>query len=310
MTLISLPKDPMAPVAVASLPEGDEWGYQLKWDGVRLLAQLGEDGTRLFSRQLLDKTHLYPEALELLKPLQQQHTCLLDGEAVIFDHSKQRPNFQLILKRERSRSVKSAKSGNPDGYHFIYVLFDLLYWNGEDLRSLPYEERHRRLQQLVPDKQPQLFVTDLYYDLPALWNWVEQNGWEGVVGKRLASPYREGKRHKDWFKKKTALLFDVSIPGLIIREGRVASLIMAKDGVLFGRVSSGLDGKLKAQLLKEGQQRKLQTEAPLLDSLPAELTKEQIWWLRLPFECTVTGLEITSDGYLRHPKIVKLKDIH
>ncbi|MCR8636691.1 DNA ligase [Paenibacillus radicis (ex Xue et al. 2023)] len=303
MTIL-LPKEPMAPIAVDTLPVGEEWGYQIKWDGVRLLARMEEGRTELFSRQMLNKSLLYPEAMELLEPIQQKHTCLIDGEAVIFDQSKQRPNFQLILKRERSRSFKA---GVHDGNHFIFVLFDLLYWNGEDLRSLPYVERHRRLLQLVPDKQPQLFVTDLFSDLSALWSWVEQGGWEGVVAKRLASPYREGKRHKDWYKKKTSLLFEVAIPGLIIRGGHVASLIMAKDGVLFGRVSSGLDEKRKAQLLQEGSKRKLDT--PQLGTLPAELKKEQILWLRSPFLCTVTGLEVTSDGQLRHPKIVKFHDI-
>ncbi|MDF2964327.1 MAG: hypothetical protein K0S39_6062 [Paenibacillus sp.] len=303
MTIIRLPNEPMAPIAVDTLPEGEEWGYQIKWDGVRLLARIEEGRTELFSRQLLNKSQLYPEALELLKPLL-KHNCLLDGEAVIFDQSKQRPNFQLILQRERSRSTRA---GIRDGNHFIYVLFDLLYWNGEDLRSLPYGERHRKLLQLVPEKQPQLFVTDLFSDQSALWSWVEKGGWEGVVGKRLASPYREGKKHKDWYKKKTALLFDVTVPGLIIRGGQVASLVMAKDGVLFGRVSSGLDEKHKARLLQEGLKRKLDT--PAFSTLPAELKKEHILWLRIPFLCTVTGLEVTSDGLLRHPKIVRLHDM-
>ncbi|TDF93866.1 DNA ligase [Paenibacillus piri] len=300
MTEIPLPKEPMAPISVDTLPEGEEWGYQIKWDGVRLLARLGDGRIDLFSRQMLNKTLIYPEAVSLLEPLRQR-VCLLDGEAVIFDQSKQRPNFQLILQRERSRS---AKAGTRDGSQFIYVLFDLLHLDGDDLRQLPYEERHRRLLQLFPDKQPQLFVTDLFRDLPALWSWVEQNGWEGVVAKRLAASYREGKKHKDWFKKKTALLFEVAIPGLMIRGGQVASLIMAKDGMLFGRVSSGLNEQLKERLLREGLRRKQDT--PVFAALPAELKKERILWLRSPFRCIVTGLEITSDGLLRHPKIVKL----
>ena len=299
---IELPKELMAPITAAVLPVGPEWGYQLKWDGVRLLSRISGGGIELFSRQLLNKTSLYPEAQSCLEPFKQTD-CVLDGEAVMFDLGKQRPDFSLILQRERSRSVTAGTSGSS---YFVYVLFDLLYWQREDLRSLPYEERHRRLLELFPEKQPQLFVTDLFTDGSSLWSWVEQNGWEGVVAKRLASPYREGKKHQDWFKKKTALLFEVHIIGFIIRSGRVASLIMEKDGLLFGRVSLGLDEKRKAALLRMGQQKQ-RTEA-WFQPLPADWRKEEILWLERPFSCTVTGLEITSAGLLRHPKIVQLPE--
>jgi bifunctional non-homologous end joining protein LigD len=297
---MELPNEPMAPIAVDMLPSGTDWGYQLKWDGVRLLSRLEGGKVELFSRQLLNKTSLYPEAVQSLESLQDQE-CLLDGEAVMFDQSKQRPNFSQILQRERSGSVRTRADSQ-----FLYVLFDLLYWKGEDLRSLPYSERHGRLQHLLPNKLPQLFVTDLFMDRDSLWHWVEQAGWEGVVGKRLSSPYREGKRHKDWYKKKTALIFEVVIYGLIIRGGQVASLVMFHDGMLFGRVSLGLDVKLKTRLLQEGLKRKSPT--PLVHKLPAELKREEILWLVTPFTCTVTGLEVTSAGQLRHPKIVRLHE--
>jgi bifunctional non-homologous end joining protein LigD len=299
---ILLPNEPMAPISVEQLPEGEDWSYQLKWDGVRLLSRLENGRIDLFSRQMLDKTSLYPEAVEALRSLQ-AHECLLDGEAVMFDQSKQRPNFSLILQRERSRSLTA---GSRSDSQFLYVLFDLLYWKGEDLRSLPYAERYRKLQQLMPDKLPQMFVTDLFTDRDSLWDWVEDAGWEGVVGKRLSSTYHEAKKHKDWYKKKTKLLFDVLISGLIIRNGQVASLLMMKDDALFGRVSLGLDEKRKTQLLKEGLKR--ERSVPLIDKLPAELKREKILWLTAPFTCTVTGLEVTSAGQLRHPKIVRLDD--
>ncbi|NHN31957.1 ATP-dependent DNA ligase [Paenibacillus agricola] len=300
---IPLPQEPMAPIIADELPVGADWGYQLKWDGVRLLSRLENGRIDLFSRQMLDKTSLYPEAVQALQALEANaREYVLDGEAVMFDSSKQRPNFALILQRERSRSIKV---GNRTENQFLYVLFDLLYWNGEDLRSLPYQERYRRLQQLLPEKLPNLFVTDMFTDRDSLWKWVEAAGWEGIVGKRLSSPYREAKKHKDWYKKKTALLFDVLIPGLIIRGGQVASLLMMKDATLFGRVSLGLDQPMKTRLLQEGLGQ--ESGVPLFDKLPAELKREHILWLKAPYTCTVTGLEVTSAGQLRHPKIVNLK---
>jgi bifunctional non-homologous end joining protein LigD len=307
---IPLPHEPMAPITIDELPMGADWGYQLKWDGVRLLSRLENGKIDLFSRQMLNKTSLYPEAVQSLQSLQalqanqaKAEEYVLDGEAVMFDSTKQRPNFSLILQRERSRSITTGK--HPES-QFIYVLFDLLYWNGEDLRPLPYEERYRRLHQLLPEKLPHLFVTDMFHDRDSLWKWVEAAGWEGVVGKRLSSPYREAKKHKDWYKKKTALIFDVLIPGLIIRGGQVASLLMMKDSALFGRVSLGLNQVLKTRLLQEAFGR--ESRVPLFDNIPAELKREHIVWLTTPFSCTVTGLEVTSAGQLRHPKIVQLDD--
>ena len=301
---IPLPHEPMAPIIIDELPVGADWGYQLKWDGVRLLSRLENGKIDLFSRQMLNKTSLYPEAVLSLQSLQAKaDNYVLDGEAVMFDSSKQRPNFSLILQRERSRSITA---GNRPESQFLYVLFDLLYWNGEDLRPLPYEERYRRLQQILPEKLPHLFVTDMFNDRDLLWNWVVAAGWEGVIGKRLSSPYREAKKHKDWYKKKTALIFDVLIPGLIIRGGQVASLLMMKDSALFGRVSLGLNQVLKTRLLQKGLER--ESGIPLFEKLPAELKREHILWLTDPFSCKVTGLEVTSAGQLRHPKIVRLDD--
>ncbi|CAG7653430.1 DNA ligase [Paenibacillus allorhizosphaerae] len=305
-TLI-LPNMPMAPISNPQLPAGPDWGFQLKWDGVRMLSRIEHGRIRLYSRHMDDKTALYPEAVELLKRhAAQLPSLLLDGEAVMFDLAKQKPDFSQVLQRERTRSA-SANIRGAETSHFIYVLFDLLGYNGEDYRTRPFAERHEKLRELFPVKHPQLFVTDLFSDGPSLWQWVEESGWEGVVSKRLSSPYREGKQHKDWYKKKTAQIHEVRFVGLIIREGRVASLIMEKDKVLFGRVSLGLNESSKAALLAYGKQ--YERESPLWNKsyLPAELKREKIMWLSVPLTGTVTGLEVTAAGQLRHPKLVNIR---
>ncbi|CAG7651018.1 Bifunctional non-homologous end joining protein LigD [Paenibacillus solanacearum] len=304
---VVLPSMPMAPISNPQLPAGPDWGFQLKWDGVRMLSLIEHGRIRLYSRQMDEKTALYPEAVDLLK----QHAShlpplLLDGEAVMFDLVKQKPDFSQVLQRERTRSA-AANIRGAETSHFIYVLFDLLHYNGEDYRSRPYAERYDKLRELFPEKRPQLFVTDLFRDGPSLWQWIEASGWEGIVSKRLSSPYREGKHHKDWFKKKTAQLYEVRFVALIIREGRVASLMMEKDGVLFGRVSLGLNESSKAALLAYGKQH--ERESPLWNKaeLPAELKRETILWLAVPLTGTVTGLETTAAGQLRHPKLVNFR---
>ncbi|MFB9328819.1 DNA ligase [Paenibacillus aurantiacus] len=323
---IPLPFDPMAPIADNEIPSGDDWCYQLKWDGVRILARVGTDGNvELYSRSMFLKNPIYPEIVRLLtRKAAELGPCLLDGEIVWWNGV--RPNFQQVLKRERSRgtSIGSANARSPYSRHepviahtetdaptgsngaIVFVLFDLLADGKEDLRTLPYEERYRRLNAKFPTKEPQLFVTDTFADGEALWRWVEANQWEGVVSKRWSSPYREGKKHRDWLKKRTAVLLDVDIVGLKWRSGIIASLVMAYDGAYLGSVSSGLNEPLRKVLMSTF--RPIDAHVPArpcpFAAMPGDLKREEVQWLQLPFRCRVSGLEITSAGQLRHPKLV------
>ncbi|MFC4812759.1 DNA ligase [Paenibacillus sp. GCM10023250] len=351
---LPLPAEPMAPVSAEELPAGGGWGYQLKWDGVRILARLdGRGGVELFSRKLYLKNGVYPEIAALLEAKAGDlGRCLLDGEVVWWDGI--RPNFQQVLKRERSRGLARqplaadasqppsakpdaaagatsglpaaggakerpstvranamkplpAEAGGPRPFGgLVYVLFDLLADETGDLRSLPYEERHRRLTALCGDGDPRLFAADLFRDGEALWSWVEANRWEGVVSKRLSSPYREGKKHRDWLKKKTALVLDVDIVGLKWRGGIVASLVMELEGEYLGSVSLGLNEALRSVLAStfRPQRSHLAVVACPFPALPDDLKHEDVQWLSMPFRCRVTGLELTSAGQLRHPKLV------
>ncbi|EXX87956.1 DNA ligase [Paenibacillus darwinianus] len=325
---LPLPAEPMAPVFDDRLPEGEDWVYQLKWDGVRILAALdGAGGAELYSKRMLVKNGTYPELAAMLSERSAElGPCVLDGELVYWDGV--RPSFQKVLQRERMRGP--GTSGRLEDSGLLYVLFDLLYDGSEDLRPMPYGERYARLRSKLPDPGPMLLVTDTFRDGAALWAWVEANGWEGVVSKRDRSPYREGKKHRDWLKKKTKLLLDVDIVGIKLREGRVASLVMAIKGEFAGSVSLGLDEPMRRVLIEQiarerndadgdrndsgsnqrGHSRR-ELAGPALEAgaampfraLPAELKNETVYWLQKPFGCRVTGLEMTAAGLLRHPKL-------
>ena len=294
-----LPKEPMAPIATEQIPDGEEWGYQLKWDGVRILSLIEGDGIRLVSRKLLDKTPLYPEILSALSPLKGQR-LMLDGEVVFFDPDLGRPVFQKVLQRERSRSVSSRSPA------LTYVLFDLLIENGRDLRSLPYIERHQRLKEIAP-ASPGLLTADLFGDGESLWAWAEERGWEGIVIKRLSSPYREGKKHQDWFKKKIAVQLQAEAPGLILRDGRVASLILTGENDSYiGRASLGLNGDTKRRLLNYAAAH---AGTVHWNPLPSDLKKETLVWLSKPLHVEVTFLEWSQDGMMRHPKLLGIQGL-
>lgn len=301
---ILLPGEPMIPVSEDIIPTGEDWGYQLKWDGVRLLARIRPGSAELFSRRLLPKNSAYPELAALLSTLKEP--CLLDGEAFVFDQGRQRPVFRRVLERERLRNpAVIAKAGAAEPVR--YAVFDVLYSRGQDWRGRPYRERHEELLRLLPVKQERLFVTDLFTDGAGLWSWVEAQGWEGIVSKRLDSVYKEGKKHRDWLKKKTSIQEDVDIVGFTYNEGRLASLIMAFEGSYFGRVSLGLDEQQKRRLsalpVRVPPPSGLPGPFPVL---PPDLKRISLAWLLQPFRCRVTGLEVTDAGLLRHSKLVTL----
>ncbi|WP_051287208.1 hypothetical protein [Paenibacillus taiwanensis] len=296
--------DPMAPLPVPSLPEGADWLHQLKWDGIRLLAFIHEGHIELYTRKMEKRTAQYQPiaaALAAYLPLE-GHSVLLDGEAVVFDSELQRPSFSLILKRQRSASSTWQQ------FTLTYVVFDLLAFNGEDMRQYPYEQRHQTLLELMPERTASLFVTDVFTNGSALWEWVEANGWEGIVSKHRHSPYRQGKLHREWVKRKKRLNLTVLAVGYIINNGRIASLILLQvDGIYVGRVASGLNETHRTLLQKWTQQYGV--SKPIVGSLasfPTELKREQLQWFSQPLPCDVMALELTSAGVLRHPKLLAL----
>lgn len=349
---------PMIPVASSAIPQGPGWVHQLKWDGVRIVATLegrgdGQPSTvTLSSRSGLIKNAVYPEVAAFLTGCAAElGSCVLDGELVYWNG--ERPVFQLLLRRERGAAelvtdvqIAVPAAGlqgrpQPDSKphplppdlppSLLYVVFDLLADHGEDLRSLPYEERHKRLvAKLGMRWAPAMFVPEWHWDSGALWAWVEANRWEGIVSKRLASSYKAGKSHQDWLKTKIRLILYVDIVGIKLREGRVASLVMSLNGDYLGSVSLGLDEQMKrllmdklvAPLLQKGAAfpQPVPAESTLRPGaaanlgfspmhpppfpLPADLMKETVVWLPISFPCSVTGLEITAAGQLRHPKLV------
>ncbi|QGQ94821.1 DNA ligase [Paenibacillus psychroresistens] len=296
-----IPFKPMSPILVDEIPEGVEWGYQLKWDGYRIVAWIEDGHVELYSKNMLSMNSKFPELVLALSSLKGKY--LLDGEAVILDPETQRPSFQKLQKRGRMKeeaSIARAVVANP----VQYIVFDLLQIGIEDLRKLPFRERHDRLQLAGAEWQEPLFLTDLFDNGEQLWHWVKQHKWEGIVIKRLSSAYKKAKEHQDWFKRKTSLELEVEIVGLLMKEGRISSLVMRQDGLYRGRNSSGLNGDIKARL---GLLPAAKKRSDYFQELPEGLRGETVLWLDSPFIAEVTGVELTEAGTLRHPRIIGLQ---
>ena len=173
------------------LPEGPEWLFEVKWDGMRLLAEVVDGAVRLSSRTERDVTANFPElhGLPALAP-----DVLLDGEVVLLERGI--PSFAALADRMHSRSIPRIAAARP----VTFMVFDVLRLYGVPLLDRPLAERRATLERMELAAVPQLSLSPGYTDGAALLDATRQRGMEGVVAKRRDSPYRPGRRSPDWVK--------------------------------------------------------------------------------------------------------------
>ncbi len=281
---------------------GDDWAYELKWDGYRAIATLQGDTVTLRSRNGLDMTATFPELAELRAAV--DGDAVLDGEIVALD-DRGRPRFERIQTRSgltAPRDVERARLSQSVEYY----VFDVLSLGGESLVALPYTERRARLRSAVADRGPVTVPPDLGVDLAAAVAMSRDLGLEGVMAKRRNSPYREGKRSRDWIKLKHSESLEVIVagwrPGKGSRASTVGSLLLGvPDGDTLryvGRVGTGFaDAEL--QILRAKLDRLARATSPLT-GVPREDARDA-HWVTPKLVGEVEFSEATSDGRLRHP---------
>lgn len=286
------------------LPEGDGWGYEIKWDGMRLLAEVGpDDRVRLLSSRGNVVTHRFPELSQLPSGLH-AGSATLDGELVAFD-DQGRPSFGRLQHRihlDDAAAVRSATADVP----VAFVAFDLLTLDGNSITALPLIERRRALEAVL-EPGPAWRLSHLHLgDGAELLDAVREAGLEGVVAKRLDSGYALGKRSPSWVKTKIRRRQEFVVggwaPGLRSRHDRIGALLVGyyEDGALrfAGRVGSGLTQRDLAELPE--------LLGPDLDTSPFEpppdaLGAEGAHWVRPDMVVEVAFAEWSADRRLRHP---------
>lgn len=296
---MKVPLLPMSPILKEHLPAGEDWCYQLKWDGMRIIAVIDTGKVTLYSKTMRIQNGAFPDLITYLQQ-EVKSDCILDGEVVVLDPHKQRPNFHLLLKRLRAKNMALIHQ-KAQTLPVTYVLFDLLSLNGTDLRGEPLKNRYERLREQFAIPSETCIVTDSFSDGSALWQWVRENEWEGVVSKRLNSLYHEGKKHNDWYKTKVVRAYDVRFVGYMKKDGRLASLLMTMDGMYCGKVSAGLN-----QRLREDLQNLSAVKEKNVIPIPQTLKINDLYWFLEPLYGVVTSMEMTEDGILRQPKIIKI----
>jgi bifunctional non-homologous end joining protein LigD len=293
---------------LADLPGNeDDWGFEIKWDGVRALAHCEPGRLHLISRNGRDITGQYPEISRMSRQIGARRV-ILDGELVAFDDAG-RPSFQRLQPRMHVTSeteIRRRQQQTP----VTYVIFDLLYAEGRSLLDEPYDVRRRELAELklsgaswqVPD----------YHrgEGTALREASREQGLEGIIAKRLNSRYRPGRRTRDWLKIKNVRSQEVVIGGWLAgkgrREGELGALLVGyhDDGELryAGKVGTGFDAEA-LKLLRRRLGALERKGSPFTGRQP----EKGAVFVRPELVCEVTFSEWTRAGTLRHPSYQGLR---
>lgn len=246
---------PMLATATDHVPPGDGWVHEVKWDGVRVLVNVTDGVTRMFSRNGNVVTAAWPDLSAA--PLGARD-LLVDGEVIALN-DRGIPDFRVLQHRMHVRKASEA-ARLTEQIPATLMTFDLLRLDGDDLTGRPLAERRELLTGLgLADTLGSIGtawqVPASYDDGVMLWDATLQQGLEGVVSKRLTSRYRFDTRSKDWLKRAHRHRGSYVVGGWrpqVDTTERLAAVLVGEptaDGLMYrGRVGSGLSGATARKL--------------------------------------------------------------
>ncbi len=238
---------PMLARPVKAIEKETDYAFEVKWDGIRALAYLDRDNFQLYSRNGRVITSAYPELLDLKKGIKDR-AVILDGEIVVLDE-KGISRFQLIQRR---MGLSDISLDNPivRKVPVTYAIFDLLSLNGQSMLECPYVFRREMLTQLKLSGRSWKTPPALNGHVKALFESAKQKGLEGLIAKRLDSPYEPGKRTDAWIKLKIRKRQEFIICGWQAGQGSRTNL---PGAILLGYYDSPPSKKNTPKLVYAGQ---------------------------------------------------------
>jgi bifunctional non-homologous end joining protein LigD len=293
--------EPALALLVKKPPSGDNWAYEVKWDGYRLAIHVEPRGARIITRGGHDWTSYFPTIAAAVKDLGPA-TMILDGEAVVLDE-KGLPNFGLLQQdlggRRATRAAENA----------VLYAFDLLYFDGHDLTGIELSSRRQMLATLLADATGAIRLSEEFHtDGALLLRNACMHGLEGIIAKDRNSTYRSG-RSGDWLKIKCSNSESFAVigyePSVKVR-GSIASLLLAAhndDGLVYvGNVGTGFSSKLARDLKQK------------LDTLRVDKPAAPVKGKTLVFTEPTLVAEVvfggwTHDNKLRHTSFKGLREV-
>jgi len=310
-----LPSSSLEPMyaSVGSEIPGDGWTFEPKYDGIRVLAYAIPTDVKLMTRNGKDKAQQFPELVAALKKLaaQTRRSLVLDGEIVaLIDAEPAR--FQELQSRmhvKESHAIARYSSTMPAAL----ILFDILMDGDEVLIKEPWSERRARLVKRVGKRvTPQLRVTEsIEGDGKKMLEKARRQGWEGIIAKRIDSPYEPGNRPRNWLKLKIEFRQEFVVGGYTEpRNSRehIGALLLGyfdKDRFIYvGHTGGGFTRKGLEEMYR--RLRPLEGKTSPFEETPK--TNEKAHWIKPEVVVEIKFNEWTADRRLRQPIFLGVRD--
>ena len=291
---------PMLATATDTVPTGDGWLHEVKWDGYRAIVTIAGGVAELTSRNGNSLTARFESVARAVVQAVKTPDCVLDGEVCALD-AHGRASF----------SAMQQGSGS-----LVLYVFDVLEVDGEPLLDLPLTERHERLEALLDKRSRTVRLSDLFDDGDALFAAATAQQLEGIVSKRSNSRYEPGRRSREWLKVKTQGRQELVVAGYTKGQGRrsgaFGALVLGVNeagGLRWaGNVGTGFDDAEIARLLGELQPLR-RAESPFAEvpKMP-RVRAGDVVWVEPRLVAEVRFAEWTHDGRLRAPVYLGLRE--
>jgi bifunctional non-homologous end joining protein LigD len=273
------------------------WFFEVKWDGYRAIGTKHKSDIELYSRAGTNFADHYPPVAEALREL--RHDVILDGEIVVVDDAG-RPHFEWLQNWRRA----------PEGTLYYYV-FDILWCNGHDVRTMPLAARKKLLRSVVPANSSIRYSDHVETLGTELFEQMQQRNLEGIVAKKADSEYHENDRGQAWLKIKTHLRQEVVIGGFTEpRGGRKylgALLVGVYDKgefVYVGHSGGGIADDQRKELRAQLEKLERKTSPFAMEPKP----NAPVHWVRPELVCEMSFGEWTSEGYMRQPQFEGMRE--
>lgn len=288
---------PQLATLVDDVPPGDDWLYEIKFDGYRIVTRIDGDDVRCFTRNGHDWSHRLPTLVKAVRALGIGWGWL-DGEIIVAGPAGT-PDFQLLQNAFDAQRTQGIK----------YYVFDLPFHDGQDLREHPLRERRERLQSLLEGHAAGAvqFSASFDADPRELLASAREAGLEGLIAKRASAPYRS-RRSADWVKLKLGQRQEFAIGGFTDPKGSRAGIGSLLLGVhdaqghlrYAGNVGSGFDDKTLAALRKQLDAIETPT-SPYTDGPTRVGTVKRVkpHWVKPKLIAEVAFAEWTKSGHVR-----------